>query len=314
MSYIFAFFLIFCFSVGIITYIFAFALFFRKRTRVEVFFLLFLTFFTLRVINDTAHFYFSSLFSGEHIFYFFILLLGRVVTIFLDLFLILFVHALVQKGQSRRVYVGIVSIFLAFLVFILIQTIGSFVSPFPAEEDIRGFHLLDSLFFIVLLYPVTIFFLHWRSIQNRVLERVAKTLFISFIPFLALMMLFDMGIPRGLTIFIEEVLHIPSAIYVPYYLFYLLMNGLLLFYGFRHYIDRKHGVSGERRLDENFLRDFGITAREREIITLLIEGYSNRRIGEALYISPATVRTHLHNIFEKCGAENRYELIRRAST
>lgn len=52
---------------------------------------------------------------------------------------------------------------------------------------------------------------------------------------------------------------------------------------------------------------FGLTAREQEILKLLAEGWTNRRIGDRLFISPRTVETHVSNVLAKLGAESRLE-------
>ena len=44
------------------------------------------------------------------------------------------------------------------------------------------------------------------------------------------------------------------------------------------------------------LEKYGITAREGEIIRLLLEGKDSRQITEALFISDHTVKNHIHNI------------------
>lgn len=50
---------------------------------------------------------------------------------------------------------------------------------------------------------------------------------------------------------------------------------------------------------------YGLTAREREVLVLLIEGLSNPEIAANLFISQKTVRNHLTNIFAKLGVETR---------
>jgi DNA-binding CsgD family transcriptional regulator/tetratricopeptide (TPR) repeat protein len=55
---------------------------------------------------------------------------------------------------------------------------------------------------------------------------------------------------------------------------------------------------------------FGITAREGEIIRLLLEGKDNKRITEELFISDHTVKNHIHNIYRKLGVRNRVQLVR----
>lgn len=52
-------------------------------------------------------------------------------------------------------------------------------------------------------------------------------------------------------------------------------------------------------------RALGLTAREREILSLLMRGNTNREIAEILWIAPATVRKHLENVFAKLGVHTR---------
>jgi two-component system response regulator NreC len=55
-----------------------------------------------------------------------------------------------------------------------------------------------------------------------------------------------------------------------------------------------------------------LTPREREILTLIGEGLSNKQIAERLVISLSTVQTHYSHIVDKLGLANRGELIRYA--
>jgi DNA-binding NarL/FixJ family response regulator len=48
-----------------------------------------------------------------------------------------------------------------------------------------------------------------------------------------------------------------------------------------------------------------LTARERQVLTLSDEGWSNKEIGRRLQISPATVKNHIHSILQKLKADRR---------
>ena len=50
-----------------------------------------------------------------------------------------------------------------------------------------------------------------------------------------------------------------------------------------------------------------LTAREIEILTLIVPGATNEEISEILHISPHTVRTHIYNIFKKINVPNRLQ-------
>jgi DNA-binding NarL/FixJ family response regulator len=52
-----------------------------------------------------------------------------------------------------------------------------------------------------------------------------------------------------------------------------------------------------------------LTKREREIVTAVAEGLTNKEIAERMCISHTTVRTHLTSIFLKLAIPNRQRLI-----
>jgi DNA-binding response OmpR family regulator/DNA-binding CsgD family transcriptional regulator len=54
-----------------------------------------------------------------------------------------------------------------------------------------------------------------------------------------------------------------------------------------------------------FIREFGLTAREAEVLTWITRGKSNNEISKILVISPRTVNKHLERVFVKLGVENR---------
>jgi LuxR family maltose regulon positive regulatory protein len=57
-----------------------------------------------------------------------------------------------------------------------------------------------------------------------------------------------------------------------------------------------------------------LTAREREVLRLLVEGASNREIAEHLVLSVNTVKKHVYNICGKLGVQSRAQAIAKART
>jgi DNA-binding NarL/FixJ family response regulator len=55
-----------------------------------------------------------------------------------------------------------------------------------------------------------------------------------------------------------------------------------------------------------------LTAKEREVLAALAAGRSNQEIAEALFVTRATVKTHLAHIYAKLDAKDRHEAIARA--
>lgn len=54
-------------------------------------------------------------------------------------------------------------------------------------------------------------------------------------------------------------------------------------------------------------RDEGVSERESQVLVLAAEGLTNREIGEALYLSAETVKSHLRQARHKLGLRNRVE-------
>jgi DNA-binding NarL/FixJ family response regulator len=52
-----------------------------------------------------------------------------------------------------------------------------------------------------------------------------------------------------------------------------------------------------------------LTAREREVLRLLADGHTNEEIGAALFLSPETVRTHVHKAVTRLGVRNRTQAV-----
>jgi DNA-binding CsgD family transcriptional regulator len=56
-----------------------------------------------------------------------------------------------------------------------------------------------------------------------------------------------------------------------------------------------------------------LSPREKEVLSLLAQGLSNAAIGDALFISPVTVKVHVRHIFEKLGVKSRAAAALRAT-
>ena len=59
------------------------------------------------------------------------------------------------------------------------------------------------------------------------------------------------------------------------------------------------------------VRESGLTPREHEVLTLIAEGLSNREIGERLFVSENTVKTHSARLFDKLQVNRRLQAVRR---
>jgi DNA-binding NarL/FixJ family response regulator len=68
----------------------------------------------------------------------------------------------------------------------------------------------------------------------------------------------------------------------------------------------------EQALASEEMPEIGLSARELEVLSLLAEGKANAEIGDALFISPSTVRNHISSILIKLHVGNRVQAAVRA--
>jgi DNA-binding CsgD family transcriptional regulator len=67
-------------------------------------------------------------------------------------------------------------------------------------------------------------------------------------------------------------------------------------------------------VDQARVDQFGITARELEILGLIAAGLSNREIAGRLFVSENTVKTHSSRLFDKLGAKRRTQAVQIGKT
>ncbi len=66
--------------------------------------------------------------------------------------------------------------------------------------------------------------------------------------------------------------------------------------------------TAEPKSESNHSDGFRLTRRELEIVSSIVDGYTNKEIAKRFSISEQTVKHHLTSIFEKVGVTNRLEL------
>ncbi len=57
-------------------------------------------------------------------------------------------------------------------------------------------------------------------------------------------------------------------------------------------------------------RSIQLTFREKQVLAGIADGYTNKEIGEQIYISESAVKKHASSIFEKLDAKRRTEAVR----
>lgn len=83
------------------------------------------------------------------------------------------------------------------------------------------------------------------------------------------------------------------------------LNMVMMGYSlFQPKLDRRN-LDTQKDIEENF----SFTEREHEVFKLIVENFSNTEIAEKLFISEATVKTHVSSILRKTGQPNRSQAV-----
>lgn len=94
-----------------------------------------------------------------------------------------------------------------------------------------------------------------------------------------------------------------------YFLLLYFGSDLVLIFLMRSYLQRSAGeFSYITDPLENLYQKYGISRREREIISGICRGNTNQEIADELFISLQTVKDHTYNIFRKVNVRNRVQL------
>ncbi len=79
-------------------------------------------------------------------------------------------------------------------------------------------------------------------------------------------------------------------------------------------ISKKEALKDKKiEINESFIdkksQKYKITKREKEVLILIMKGFTNKEISEKSFIAFSTVRKHIYNLYQKTGVKDRKELI-----
>lgn len=193
-----------------------------------------------------------------------------------------------------------------FLMLLSTLSISAFFIKQIPDFKITALILVDIPLYGGILLSAGYLLLHRNELESPIIRSALHTIsygLLFFVPY----MIFDLfveHIPMLLETFPYGVLSVP--------VFYLFFNLLTLYYCIsciKTLKLREDIESSERANSRKFYLKFGITPREEEIITLLMQGYTYNKISEELFISVPTVKTHVHNIYTKTNVSNKMQLM-----
>ena len=78
------------------------------------------------------------------------------------------------------------------------------------------------------------------------------------------------------------------------------------------YINKKglhKNINNKQEIDHQKIKALEITDREYEVLERISEGLSNKEIGEKLFVSESTIKTHVSNLLSKLNAKRRTQAV-----
>ncbi len=306
MSYLFVFLLIFCFSVGFVTLALSIILLIKIKSKLSLYFIIFLLFFLIIIFIASLSFFLELFMVIPHELDLIFSIGSQLSALVINFIMILFMYDFLQVFVDKKKYLTVIIII--FLLSLTMFFIYLFTGIGTADDNrIKTFHINDIFIFLLPFYSIVLFFIYYKRVKNIVITRIIRSIIIISIFFLPILFLENFNLNINIDYRNFSILHFRLLTFP---LYYLIFNLILLFYGIKYI----HMISLPGLKDFNisleFIKRFNITKREKELIHLIYEGCSNKQIGNQLFISPATVRNHLHNIYEKTGSKNRVELLR----
>ena len=168
------------------------------------------------------------------------------------------------------------------------------------------FDIGNIFFYLMVSIPCII--ITARKIRKKTTHHIAFPFALLFLIFIPLLILEDNGF--GFSMDKKIIGFFENSISILFPLFYLLFIALLYYKGISEgYLISSVHAAEQKTLNSSEIKKFNISERESEIIKFLARGFTNKQIGEKLFISPVTVRNHLYHIFQKTGVSNRTALV-----
>jgi DNA-binding CsgD family transcriptional regulator len=161
-------------------------------------------------------------------------------------------------------------------------------------------YLVVTLEILVVVIALSQLFIHAPKIQAKNKQKAVRIFAsLNLIVFCAGIILFILAQRNSLL----------AAIHL---LVFLSGNLLPVLY-WRAYLKKYFIAPAIQKTDEQtwnqFLQEFKISKREKEVIQQLCEGKTNKEISDALFISLQTVKDHIYRIYQKTDVNNRVQLI-----
>ena len=174
------------------------------------------------------------------------------------------------------------------------------------------FNIISQIiFYISIMAVLFIGFINYKNIKDKTIKLIVKILGVITIIIYPILI-------YQVIVYRVEIADIGSMD-ITLLLFYIWWNLVMLGYLFWYFINivnnkiynanESNSINNNKKYDykEDNTENINLTKREREILSYLLDGKTNKEVSLILDISLNTVNNHVANIYEKSGVKNRVE-------
>ncbi|WP_288518729.1 helix-turn-helix transcriptional regulator [uncultured Brachyspira sp.] len=211
------------------------------------------------------------------------------------------------------------------VLYLILSVIFFILSILGIILNFNFYIVANIIFYLLILYLLILGFINYKNIKDKMMKLIVKIL--GFIT----ISIYPIMIYQLITIN-KNSLDIGSIdiILVLFYIWWnLVMLGFLLWY-FINIIKNKNmfvneslnnnsnnlkNIENENNVIKKELKEeiINLTKREKQILSYLLSGKTNKEVALILDISLNTVNNHVANIYDKSGVKNRVELVNKFS-
>lgn len=209
--------------------------------------------------------------------------------------------------------------------YLILSVIFFILSILGIILNFNFYIVANIIFYLLILYLLILGFINYKNIKDKMMKLIVKILGLITISIYPIMVYQLITINKNSL----DIGSIDITLVLFYIWWNLVMLGFLLWY-FINIIKNKNmfvneslnnnsndskNIENENNAIKKELKEeiINLTKREKEILSYLLSGKTNKEVALILDISLNTVNNHVANIYDKSGVKNRVELVNKFS-
>lgn len=211
------------------------------------------------------------------------------------------------------------------VLYLILSVIFFILSILGIILNFNFYIVANIIFYLLILYLLILGFINYKNIKDKMMKLIVKILGLITISIYPIMVYQLITINKNSL----DIGSIDITLVLFYIWWNLVMLGFLLWY-FINIIKNKNmfvneslnnnsndlkNIENENNAIKKELKEeiINLTKREKQILSYLLSGKTNKEVALILDISLNTVNNHVANIYDKSGVKNRVELVNKFS-